>query len=141
MRLFTKTVSIAVFMLAAALFAFESAAAESVFEKKYAAEAGETKVLPEKEVILQKQDSATDTEGASGGLSVCLFWGLIGSCGFQAEASIETESGNISGMHADQADVEQTGDPDKRSILWGAVQWSSGTADATPDEDTDMNEN
>ena len=141
MRLFTKTILITVFILVAALFAFESASADSVFEKKYAAESAETNVLPKKEVILQKQDSATDTEESSGGSSVCLFWGLIGSCGFEAEASTETESGNISGMHSDQADVELTGDPNKRSILWGAVQWSRGTADATPEEDTEMNEN
>ncbi|AXI99468.1 hypothetical protein CYPRO_0181 [Cyclonatronum proteinivorum] len=65
---------------------------------------------------------------------VCLFWGLIGSCGFQAEASFNVESGSVSDVPEVQSGVAQTEAPNSRSILWGAVQWSVRSADSGENE-------
>lgn len=72
---------------------------------------------------------------------VCLFWGLIGSCGFQAEASFEVESGSVSNVPEEQSGVAQTEAPNSRSILWGAVQWSVRSADSGEKEARDNADN
>lgn len=73
--------------------------------------------------------------------SLCLFWGLIGSCGFQAEASFEVESGSVSNVPEEQSGVAQTEAPNSRSILWGAVQWSVRSADSGEKEARDNADN
>jgi hypothetical protein len=65
----------------------------------------------------------------------CLFWGLIGNCGFQSSASVESSMDTQADAAKQTADVHEanpneiqnsiSNPKEHRSILWGAVQWSS----------------
>lgn len=89
---------------------------------------------PETPAVVGEVDESTPKR------SLCLFWGLIGNCGFQAEASFEADLGKVSDLGAEQSETELADSKNYRSILWGAVQWSKRTSDKTHDEAADASQ-
>jgi len=78
--------------------------------------------------------SETDNDVASTKRSLCLFWGLIGNCGFQIETSFEKIEGNAPVKQEKRSEMETKSSQNSRSILWGAVQWSKKDKSIKPEE-------
>jgi hypothetical protein len=86
-------------------------------------------------------EGTSEPETTDSKRQLCLFWGLIGNCGFKASATIETSLDTKEESQGEKAERHEEVLHEYRSILWGAVRWSTRDREDEPvDNDLDISQ-
>lgn len=77
-------------------------------------------------------EAASELETKDSKRQLCLFWGLIGNCGFKVSATIETSLDTKEESQGERAERHKEVLHEYRSILWGAIRWSTRNKEDEP---------
>lgn len=78
-------------------------------------------------------EAASAPETTDSKRQLCLFWGLIGNCGFKASAAVESSLDTRGEPQGEMAELHgEIRQHEYRSVLWGAVQWRTRNTAVAP---------
>lgn len=78
-------------------------------------------------------EAASAPETTDSKRQLCLFWGLIGNCGFKASVAVESSLDTGEEPQGEMAELHgETRQHEYRSVLWGAVQWRTRNTAVAP---------